>query len=122
VNESTRPAYRLVTRVLTTAVALLALSVAAAFVTGNRGSAFSLAAGSTIGMASFAVLAMVIVRTAAGGRGAVWVAALGLVKILVVGAVLWWLLNARAVEPLAFLGGFSTMVVALLIEGLRVRL
>lgn len=115
-------AYQLVRRVLLTAVVMLLAAVAAAFLLGHPGAAFSIAAGSTIAMASFAVLVMVVVRTMAGGGTAYWIAALGMAKILVIGAVLWWLLQAKAVEPLAFLAGFSTMVAALLVEGVRTRI
>ena len=102
--------------------AVLATCVAGgAFWGGGAAAAFSVGAGAAIAMASFAVLALVLVRTIAGGRGAGWVAALGIVKMGIIGAVLWWLLSRRFVEPLAFLGGFSTMVAALLFEGLRMK-
>ncbi|HPQ80255.1 MAG TPA: ATP synthase subunit I [bacterium] len=111
--------YRLVRHVISTAVLILAVAVAASYLLGRSESAFSIAAGSTIAMASFAVLVMVVVRTMAGGRGAYWIAALGMAKIFVIGAVLWWIMKSGAVEPLAFLVGFSTMVLALLVEGVR---
>lgn len=112
---------RFVFHALIVAAVLAACVAGGAFWGGGAAAAFSVGAGAAIAMASFAVLALVLVRTIAGGRGAGWVAALGIVKMGIIGAVLWWLLSRRVVEPLAFLGGFSTMVAALLFEGLRMK-
>ena len=109
---------RFVSRTLLLAAMLAACG---AFWSGGAKAALSVGVGAAIAMASFAVLALVLVHTIAGGRGAGWVAALGIVKMGVIGAVLWWLLSRGVVEPLAFLGGFSTMVAALLLEGLRTK-
>ena len=112
---------RFVSRTLLLAAMLAACAAGGAFWSGGAKAALSVGVGAAIAMASFAVLALVLVRTIAGGRGAGWVAALWIVKMGVIGAVLWWLLSRGVVEPLAFLGGFSTMVAALLLEGLRTK-
>ena len=112
---------RFVSRALLLAATLAACAAGGAYWGGGAEAALSVGVGAAIAMASFAVLALVLVRTIAGGRGAGWVAALGIVKMGVIGAVLWWLLSRKVVEPLAFLGGFSTMVAALLLEGLRTK-
>lgn len=108
-------------RALLTAATLCALAAAGAFAFATTKAALSIAAGGGIAMASFIVLAFVIVRSAGGKSGAGWVAALGMVKMGVLGGIIWWLMSRGIVEPLAFLGGFSTMVAALLIEGIRVK-
>lgn len=108
-------------RTLLTALILLAAAAAVAVAFGGMRIAASLAAGSGIAMASFAVLVFVIVRSASGAGGAAWVALLGVIKMGFLGAIIWWLLRRGLVDPLAFMGGFSTMVAALLIEGVRHR-
>lgn len=87
----------------------------------------SIPAGAVAAMGSFLVLAVVLVR--AGFQATEerplsrWpvavVAILGCLKLVLIGIVLWWLISRALIEPLAFLAGFSTMVVALLHEGMK---
>lgn len=120
-NPSVSSQAAFVRRALLLAVVLLAVAAAAALVVGTRKDAISIASGAGIAMASFAILSLVITRSLAGRRGAGWIAALGMVKMGILGALIWWLLSRGIVEPLAFMGGFSTMVIALVIEGIRVK-
>ena len=112
-------ALSLARRLATTAGALMVIASGAALALGAATEALSIIAGGLIAIASFTILTFVIIRSFGGDKGAGFVAAVGMVKMLALGALLWWLLRRGIVEPLAFLGGFSTMVVALLVEGLR---
>lgn len=114
-------AMRFVGHTLLMTTAICAIALAAAIRWGTPQAVLSIAAGAGIAMASFAVLAAVLLRAIKGGRGGVAIAFLGMFKMAIIGMVLWWLLRKGIVEPLAFLGGFSTMVAALIVEGLRGR-
>lgn len=81
----------------------------------------SIAAGFIIAMASFIVLVFVVIGSLSGTRRALWVGILGVIKMIILGTLLWWLISRGLVEPLAFLIGFSTMVVSLVVEGIRIK-
>lgn len=109
----------MVRTLLTAAVILGSASVVAALLRQVK-MIFSLVIGGALAGLSFIVL-VVVVSNALGrqGRSGWGVAVLGLIKMGLLGALLWWLLTRGHVHPLAFLAGFSTMVAALLIQGLR---
>ncbi len=110
----------LVRRALVMAAVLALAAGGIAYVAYGAQTALSIVAGGGVAMASFLVLVAVVVRgTAESGRGMLLVAVIGIGKLLLLGALLWWLITRGHVAPLAFLGGFSTMVAALLIEALR---
>lgn len=102
------------------AIALLASALSIAL--GSSRMAISIASGWIISLASFVVLAITVLKAFAGRNKAssLW-ALLGILKLLILGVILWWLLTNGVVEPLAFLGGFSTMVLSLAISGIRFR-
>lgn len=108
-----------VKRIIWAALIFLAIALSIALSTGAFVIARSIAIGWAIALASFVILAWVVIKAMAGGTGGMWVAALGMVKVVILGAAIWWLLRRGVVEPIAFLGGFSTIVLALIIEGAR---
>lgn len=117
-------------RSLTTRVVLIALSLAlisgvAAAALGRTDYALSLATGSAAAIISFVVLVLTVVkahgRGGGLGRSGAAVLAVGFLKLAVLGVVIWWLVSRRMIEPLTFLGGFSTVVLALIVEGIRVN-
>ncbi len=118
----------LLARVIGISAALAIAAEAAALVLGSsRQTLTSVPAGAAVAVASFLVLAIVVRHSAAGaagrkGRASVAaVAFIGCLKLLLIGALLWWLISRALIEPLAFLAGFSTMVASLLVEGMRKR-
>jgi hypothetical protein len=76
-------------------------------------------------MASFAVLAYTVAKAFSGtaglGRSNAAVLAIGFLKLGLLGAALWWLVSRNMIEPVTFIAGFSSVVVALLIEGVRIK-
>ncbi len=124
-TETTGSVGSLVRRVLLIAFLLALASSAAALVFNRTDCAVSLAAGATAAMVSFIVLVLTVTRALAGGRkagraGAVVLAA-GFLKLALLGAALWWLVSRKMIEPITFLAGFSTVVLALIVEGIRIK-
>jgi len=117
----------MVVRSLLVATLLAAAMAALALVFGQAASLISIAAGAIMAMASFVVLVVVVVRSFAIECGPAAVrrqplallAIVGCTKLMFLGAALWWLINRQLVSPLPFLAGFTSMVAALLLEGLR---
>lgn len=109
-----------VKRAMIVSLTLLAIALAASFAFSSIKTTLSLLAGSIVSSASFLALVIVVVH-AMMGRHSIWLVLLGFVKMCLIGTLLWWLVSSRLVEPLSFLAGFSTLVVALLFEGLRRR-
>ena len=111
----------MVRTLLTAAVILGAASVMAALILRQARPVFSIIIGGALAGLSFIVLVVVVSRTLGRqDRSALLVAFLGIIKMILLGALLWWLLTRWHVHPLAFLAGFSTMVLALLIQGLHI--
>ena len=112
---------RLIRGVLMTETAVLAVTcLASAFLIKGSGAAFSVALGAIISMLSFTVLAIVVYKSMTGqGRAVILVATLGIIKVMVLGALLWWLISTGVADPIAFMIGFATMVVTLIIEGIK---
>lgn len=82
----------------------------------------SVAFGNLIALSSFLLLAFMISMML--GRSGLVLALLffmGLLKLSVITITLWWTISRNLVDPLAFLAGFSTMVLALIIEGSRLN-
>lgn len=115
----------LTTRVIITASLLALFSGIAALALGRTDYAISLVSGAAAAIASFIVLVLTIMRTLGGrgglGRSGVAVLAVGFLKLALLGTVIWWLVSRRMIEPFTFLGGFSTVVLALIVEGIRVN-
>lgn len=109
-----------VRRALILGAILAAALIIASFILGYSRSAVSIASGSIISMASFAILVLVVTR-AFGGGGAIFFAFLGLAKMCAIGIILWWLITRHHVEPIGFMAGFSVMVVSLVVEGMRLK-
>ena len=110
--------------ILISAIVALAMS-AAAVIAGQPGSATSIAAGAAVAMVSFLVLVFSVARSiageGAGGRSHVAVLAIGFLKLGLIGVALWWLVSRKLIDPIMFLAGFSSVVIALLIEGARLK-
>lgn len=84
--------------------------------------AISVAIGALTAIASFLVLVWMVAKTfAPGGWPKALVAGIGFVKLGLLGAILWWLVSNKLIEPITFLAGFSSVVVALIIEGIGLR-
>ncbi len=120
---------KLMLRALLTAALLAAAMAVLAFALGKSGVVISIAAGAVMAMASFAVLAAVVVRAIPVACGPeafrrqplAVIATVGCLKLAFLGAALWVLISRDLVYPLPFMAGFSTMVAALLVEGLRLK-
>ena len=115
-----KPAFQFMKRAILWSLAILVLAVVASLVWATTKITVSLLAGAVISIVSFTILVLVLTNSIAGGSKAVFVAILGMIKMCIIGFVLWWLLTHGFVEPLSFMAGFSTMVIALIIEGARV--
>ncbi len=115
----------LMVRVLITSLVIALVLVGASLVFGRPDYAISLAAGTVVAMASFAVLVFTVTSAFSGTTGIcrsnAAVLVIGFLKLGLLGAALWWLVSRKMIEPLTFLAGFSSVVVALLIEGLRLK-
>ena len=109
---------RLIARVGALSLATAAVAAAAAAVMSGPAAAFSVGIGAAVALASFSVLCLSASCAAGSGFGAAFVAALGILKMAIIGALLWWLISRGLVEPVSFLAGFTSLVAALLIEGL----
>lgn len=92
-----------------------------AILLGYKSLIISILAGFVIANLSFIVLSIVVVFSVTGRKHATLMAILGMIKMGIVGLVLWILLRKNLVEPVTFSIGFSTLVVALLIKGLITR-
>ncbi|MBN1282260.1 MAG: hypothetical protein JXA24_00625 [Proteobacteria bacterium] len=111
-----------VLRVLALTAALAAAAVAAAILFSTQRTALSLGAGAVIGALSFVALAASISCSAGSRRmgvRAALITGLCMLKLAAIGALLWWLVSRAVVDPLSFLMGFTAVVAALIIEGLR---
>lgn len=112
----------LVRRVIAISAAFAAAMSLAALLAGYTDYIASIVAGSAIAIAGFLALAFTVRRSLQGSHGSLSnaaVAVIAILKLVVLGAVLWWLMSMGLIDPLIFLGGFSSVVVALIIEGLR---
>lgn len=114
---------RLIRGVLMTETAVLAVAcLITAFFMRESGAAFSVAVGAVMSMLSFVVLAVVVYKSMTGqGRAVVVIASLGMIKVIALGAILWWLISTGVADPIAFMIGFGTMVVTLVIEGMKFK-
>jgi len=114
--------HSLLKRVAITSTIISVLAMIISLVFASLIITVSIASGWIISLASFFVLVMAVSKSFSGRSGAtaVW-AFLGIIKLGVLGALLWWLITKVHIEPFAFLGGFSTMIVALVVEGIRLR-
>jgi ATP synthase I subunit len=114
---------RLIRGVLMTETIVLAVAcLVSALVMRQSGAAFSVALGAVMSMLSFVVLAVVVYKSMTGqGRAVVLITALGTIKVLALGALLWWLISTGVADPIAFMIGFGTMVLALIIEGMKFK-
>ncbi|MFA4974693.1 MAG: ATP synthase subunit I [bacterium] len=109
-------------RVILLSAAIAAILAAIAFFTHHYKAALSIGAGAGIGSLSFLALVVTISGAANPGRMGVrkgLLAALGLLKIAAVGALLWWLIFEKIVDPIPFLVGFGAVVLSLVVEGIR---
>jgi hypothetical protein len=111
----------MVKRVILTSIAILILMAISVVASRHPIETVSLLAGTSVAIASFLVLVFTVLWTMAddGGGTKPFVIVIGFVKLGLLGAVLWWLVSRDLVHPITFLAGFSTVVLALLVEGLR---
>lgn len=114
-SEDFSLAIKLAKRTVILGATLAAIASAAAMFLGHHIIALSIAAGSIVAMAVFLIVSFVVIRTASNKRGAKTISVLFVIKTAAIGVLLWWLISYRIVEPLSFLGGFSTVVVALIV-------
>ena len=112
---------RLIRGVLMTETVILAATcLTSAFIMKESEAAFSVALGAVISILSFTVLAIVIYKSMMGqGRAVILITMLGTIKVVVLGGLLWWLISAGVADPIAFMIGFATMVITLIIEGIK---
>ena len=105
---------------LTAVIAAVLMSAVVVIISGTENAA-SLAAGAAVAIASFFVLVFTVTRSMSDGSNfsKAAIAGLGFLKLGLIGVLLWWLVSKKMIEPITFLAGFSTVVIALLIEGLR---
>lgn len=101
--------------IITTVLILLVLMVLLFFVSSKK-AVLSAAVGSIIAAASFVVISIVVVTSILRTKVAGLVVFLGIAKMAAIGAVLWILITKGLVEPIGFLLGFSTLIVALVVE------
>lgn len=113
------PIYSLLVGTLLINLVILGLASGVAAIWFGKTALISVISGSAIAMASFAVLVTVVASAVGSKSKALFVAGIGMIKMLAIGFVLWWLLSHHIVEPLAFLAGFTTMVAALLIKSVK---
>jgi len=110
--------------VLLSAAVAIVLALASLWAWGSQAS-LSIVAGAVLAMASFAAVVLTVSRSLPGGSGTgrshAWVLGLGFLKMGLIGALLWWLISTKSIEPVAFLAGFSTVVMALVVEGFRLK-
>ncbi len=112
----------LLKRIFLISAAAMLLSVIVAIVLQVKAAAISIASGWLIGFVSFFVLVMTVVKSFSGEhvKSIGWAIA-GVLKLGVLGGVLWLLITKGHVEPFSFMGGFSILVFALVIEGVRLN-
>ncbi len=120
-DPGTQEALSFVRRTIVVSAAILLFTLIAALIWGNTRIQISLAAGFAVASASFAILSIVVIRLLVGKGSSAWVFLLGIFKIILVGVLLWWIVSKGIVEPLSFLGGFSTLVMALMVEMFRIK-
>lgn len=109
-----------VRRTLVSSAIILVIICIIAFAAAYKNSVFSIAVGWLISAASFTILAIVVIQSFAENTKAAFIALVGIIKMCLLGLVLWWLVSHGFVEPLSLLAGFSTVVIALLVEGVGV--
>lgn len=114
-SEDFSLAIKLAKRTVILGAILAAIASAVAMFLGHHLIALSIAAGSIVAMAVFLIVSFVVIRTASNKRGAKTISVLFIFKTAAIGVLLWWLISYGIVEPLSFLGGFSTVVVALIV-------
>jgi ATP synthase I chain len=121
--DPTVAARMLCRRVLAIAWALAAAAALAAGLLGSLAAAASIGAGALLASASFLALVWIVVRSLPGASSSPArrypraILLLGLLKLALIGGAIWWLLTRGLIDPLAFLAGFTTIVVALLVAG-----
>lgn len=117
--DATRATYQFIRRTSAVSSVLCIIIIVCATVAGHRASVFSVLAGFIIANLSFMALSVVVIFSITGRKHAALMAVLGMVKMGVVGFVLWILLRKNLIEPVGFSIGFSTVVVALLMKSCR---
>lgn len=106
------------------ALLLLAAATLVLLLRDQAAPALGVAAGGLLGVLNFWALRRLLAALVASGRP--WqqagLAGLMVLKLSAVGLALWVLLRLVQVDALGFLGGVSLVVLAILIEGLRLAL
>lgn len=110
----------LVKRVVLTSTAILIVMALAVVASRHPKEVVSLAAGTAVSIASFLVLVFTASRTMAASIRPL-IVVIGFVKLGALGVLLWWLVSRELVHPMTFLAGFSAVVLALLVEGMRLK-
>ncbi|MBT3181917.1 MAG: hypothetical protein HN337_05340 [Deltaproteobacteria bacterium] len=112
----------LLRRVFLISAIVMAISVVIAIALQSKQAAISIGSGWVIGFVSFFVLVMTVMKSFSGEhvKSVGW-AIVGILKLGVLGGVLWLLITRGHVEPFSFMGGFSILVFALIIEGVRLN-
>ncbi len=115
----------LVGRVLIASAAVAAVMSAAVWALSGPELLVSVVAGFAAAMISFLVLVMSVStslssKTRSAGSNAA-IAVVCFAKLVLLGLALWWLVSRRMIEPATFLAGFTSLVIALVIEGMRMK-
>ena len=113
---------RLILRVALTSAAAMSVGLIIAVILKSKVMAMSVFSGWTVSILSFSILVLTISKAFIGEkiRSIGWAIA-GIFKLAIIGALLWILITRGHVEPIAFTAGFSAVIVALLIEGVRLK-
>ncbi len=120
--QNINPVRSLTKRVVLISLGVALIMAAVVMLIDKAVNAVSVVIGALVAIASFLVLVWMVTKAVSPSR---WpkalVAGIGFLKLGVLGAILWWLVSNKLIEPITFLAGFSSVVVALVIEGIRLR-
>ena len=117
-SDETKETYGFIKKTSAISFVICVLVGIGAILLGYKSSIISILVGFAIANLSFIVLSIVVIFSVTGRKHATLMAILGMIKMGIVGLVLWILLRKNLVEPVAFSIGFSTLVLALLIKSL----
>lgn len=122
-NVNGNPMKKLVLRIVFTAAVISLIAMLTLLVTTNFHLMLSFAFGFAASSLSFSILATSVYFVFAGGRKkAFFWGSVGIIKLFAVGMLLWYLVTRQMIEPISFLGGFSTVVFSLFIESIRLNM
>ena len=112
----------LIKKIVLTSMILAAVAAVVSLALGHSKFALSIGMGWIISVTSFSVLCITIYSAFMKNHTASIVAAvIGIAKLIILGLALWYLITKGYADPLAFMAGFGSTVLALMIEGFRMK-